>query len=300
MNSHPSADKGLPSRAFVAIAIAVVVFILFGLLAASYTLFLTVVAAMVLAAVLLFIMRRLSRRQRLGVIAAVAAVGVAGAALLLMRGGGELYPSAIIADVPAYSVTIRPDKATGSFVASEEANVKLEDFAAPSDAATRVKQTVNVAAHSKGLFIEEVTLTPLAGLRVSLPDGTQVSPMLVTDMDAKLVVKLQDLPKGSFYAARHALGLSSYPYLDTETLTWSPTDLGEDITFAYIKPPAHHLRALLGPFLTVSSASQWLVGTLAALLTALFGAFVQPALLQKLKDTLSPWLPSWMKESKRP
>lgn len=300
MNSEPAADQGIPSRALATITIVGVLFVLFGLLAASYVLFLTVVAAVVLAGVLLLFVRKLSRQQRLRFVAAVVAVGLLAAALLLLRSGNRTYPFAVIADVPAYSVTIRPDRATGAFIASEEASVKIEDFATTADAAPKFKQTTNITAHSKGLFVEEVTLTPLADMHVSLPDGAQISPVLMTDMDSKLVVNVQDLPRGSFYAARHARGLAAHPYLDTETLTWSPTDLSEDITFAYIKPPAHHLRALLGPFLTVSSASQWLVGALAALLTALFGAFVQPALLRKVKDILSPWLPLWMKATKRP
>lgn len=275
---------------------AIILSVLFGLLAVSYTLFVAVVAGIVLAVFLLLILHALSRQNRIALLALVIVAFLFGAALLL-RGGDELYPSAIVADVPAYSLTIRPGSAAGEFTISEEAEVKVEDFATSSEM-TRVKQSANVTARSKGLFLQEVTITPLADLRVSFPDGGQVAPMLLTDMDSRLVVKLQDIPKGSFYAARHALGLVAHPYLDTETLTWSPTDLSEAITFAYIPAPANHLRPLLGPFLTVSSLSQWLVGTLIAVLTALFGAFVQPALMQKLKASISPWLPAWMKGRK--
>ena len=287
----------LQSKAIVGLALVVILFVLFGLLAASYTLFIAAVAGIALALLILLLARVLSRRQRIALLVIVSVLALLFLAFML-RSGTETYPSAIVASVPAYTVTIRPGSELGAFVVSEEADVAVEDFASPAPQATRVKQTESIVAQSKGLFLHEVTITPLSDLRVSLPDGTRVTPMLLTDMDSRLVVKLQDLPKGSFYAARHALGLTAHPYLDTETLTWSPTDLGEAITFAYIPSPAHHLRPLLGPFLTVSSVSQWVVGAIVALMTALFGTFVQPALMQKLKTALLPWLPARMSDQK--
>jgi hypothetical protein len=295
MAPRPPRTSLFHSRMIIGLIAAGIALLLFGLLAVSYTLFAAAAFGVVLGIAVIAALRILTRRQRLLFLA------VAGGAVVLvlamsLRSGPRSYPMALVASVPAYSVTIRPGPDAGTFVVSEEADVEVESFTSPAPQATRVKASQTVAAASKGLFLQEVTFAPLAKLAVALPDGEEVPPALVTDMDSRLTVKLQDLPKGSFYAARHALNLAAHPYLDTETLTWSPTDLSDAISFAYVPSPANQLRPLLGPFLTASSLSQWAVGLIVALAAALFGTFVQPALMGRLKGTLNPWLPEWMKE----
>lgn len=299
MAPRPPLTSLFHSRLIVGMIAAAVLFMLFGLLAVSYTLFAAAAIGVALGIAVIALVRLLPRRWFFAVlgVAAVAALLMLG---LSLRSGPRSYPMALVASVPAYSVTIRPGPKAGTFVVSEEADVEVESFTAPAPQPTRVRASQTVAAASKGLFLQEVTFAPLAKLAVALPDGEQVSPVLVTDMDSKLSVKLQDVPKGSFYVARHALGLATHPYLDTETLTWSPTDLSDAISFAYVPSPANQLRPLLSPFLTASSLSQWAVGLVVALGAALFGTFVQPALMGRLKETLGPWLPQWMKEQKPP
>jgi hypothetical protein len=299
METRPPTTSLSHSRLIIGLIAAAVLFVLFGLLAVSYTLFAAAAIGIGLGVAVIALMRVLTRMQRLAVLA------VAGVALLLvlamtLRSGPRTYPMALVAAVPAYSVTIRPGQNAGTFVVSEEADVQVESFTAPAAQPTRVKASETITATSKGLFLQEVTFPPLAKLSVAMPGGGQFAPALVTDMDSRLAVKLQDLPVGSFYAARHALSLAAHPYLDTETLTWSPTDLSEPISFAYVPSPANHLRPLLGPFLTASSMSRWAVGLLVTLAAALFGTFIQPALMDRLKATLGPWLPEWMKEKKPP
>ena len=75
------------------------------------------------------------------------------------------------------------------------------------------------------------------------------------------------------------MGISSSPYLDTETVTWTVENLDGDIVFAYIPSPFHYLRPLLAPFISLATLSQWLFGLIGVVAGGLITAYARTWLL---------------------
>ncbi len=97
------------------------------------------------------------------------------------------------------------------------------------------------------------------------------------------VVTVQGLPRGAFWAARGGQDVQRQPYLDEETVTWRLRCAQAGITFAYLRPPWHHARPVLAPFVS------W--GTLREGLFA-FVVWLGSAVLAPV---LAEFLQSWLK-----
>jgi hypothetical protein len=210
--------------------------------------------------------------------------------------------------VHSYTLTLRPSGTDpANFIAIEEADVEMDDMTLDATVpltttragAPNVRLSRTVTAHNKGLLLREVSFTPLEDVTISLPQGGQVKPLLLSDPASKLTVRVQDLPSGSFYAARYAEQLASQPYLDTETLAWSMPALDDGVVFAYIASPFQNLRALLGPFLSLSSLGRWLIGLLGLAGGTVFSAFVQPNLVRVMQTKIGPAMMQRLKRQKK-
>lgn len=283
------------------IALIVLLILFIGLFLANYIAALAILAGVALATVLYAVLRT-ARRRNLAVLAGVAvviaALALLGAALNRSNTG---FPNMMTATVRTYNLSLRP--AASGFSASEEALVGLEELvlpSAPTPKPVTIKQTRTIAAAGRGWLLREVTFTPLFETEVTLPDGSKVAPLFLTDFDARLTVRVQDMPKGSFYAARHADNVVFDPYLDTETVTWSITNVNEDVAFAYIPSPWQNIRPLITPFLTASSLSQWLLGLVSMVGGSLFGMVIQPVLKSAAENHILPWLQKWLKKPEKP
>jgi hypothetical protein len=67
-----------------------------------------------------------------------------------------------------------------------------------------------------------------------------------SDPDEGIIVELLDLPKGAFLAAKHGEH-RSHPYISTEQVRWSQS--GDEVVFAFLSPPFHHLGLFVKPVL---------------------------------------------------
>ena len=90
-------------------------------------------------------------------------------------------------------------------------------------------------------------------------------------------IELNNIPLNAFYAAVYAYDEQHFPYVDTETITWSPGST--DVRFSYIAPPFQFLRPLLSPIMGASSASQWVVGLASIAGTLVFYPIIQRILV---------------------
>jgi hypothetical protein len=197
-------------------------------------------------------------------------------------GGEDAY-------VKEYTLTVKP-AASGAFTAAERAvlEVQRQTPATGTLAAAMPawEATHTVASVGKGWLLKEVTLSPLSDVELTMPDGSKAPAFISPAPGLKATVKLQGLPRGSFYAAKDALDVTVAPYLDTETVSWSVSSFSDDIVFAYIPSPFHHLRGLLSPFMTLASVGQWLMGILGAALGGVFSAYVKPPLVTLVQARL--------------
>ncbi len=97
-------------------------------------------------------------------------------------------------------------------------------------------------------------------------------------------IELNNIPLNAFYAAVYAYDEQHFPYVDTETITWSPGST--DVRFSYIAPPFQFLRPLLSPIMGASSASQWVVGLASIAGTLVFYPIIQPILVEGIQKVL--------------
>ncbi|NPA07120.1 MAG: hypothetical protein GXO54_06940 [Chloroflexi bacterium] len=107
------------------------------------------------------------------------------------------------------------------------------------------------------------------------------------------VVTVQGLPRGAFWAARGGQDIQRQPYLDEETITWRLRCAQAGITFAYLRPPWHHLRPLLAPFVSWGTLREglftFLVWLGSAVLAPVLAEFLQSWLKARMA-TLATWV----------
>lgn len=185
-------------------------------------------------------------------------------------------------DAPASGVTVVEDVFYSVYRGAETVYVDLS---------MRLPER-EVTSAPRGFLLREIAIEPLGGspyddLDLPLPDGGSVGARLCSPISCvSATVRLEDFPARSFFAAR---GVSEdqvevVPYVNTETITWTTSDLSGGIAFAYIPPPFQLLRPLLAPLVGASRASEWLVGLVGMVGAVLAGPFIRPVLEDLIED----------------
>ncbi len=162
-----------------------------------------------------------------------------------------------------------------------------------------------VESAQRGFLLREATLEPLGrgyreSFELSLPDGTEMATSLCSGGSCPLtLVRLEDFAARSFVDARGATNVVSEPYLNTETISWSTRSLSRGVTFAYMPPPLHHLRPLIGPLIGASGVSEWVVGLVGMFGTAVATPVVRPLVENWLEDRAAETVIDTVKKRRR-
>lgn len=149
----------------------------------------------------------------------------------------------------------------------------------------------------RGLFLKEIEISPLDAdpfFIFPLPDGREFQVKkqlgLLSSVSERLNyletnVKLIDFPADSFYSAKNATNIQVQKYLDTETVSWSSTEPGSDIQFAYLPPPYHHLHPNIRPFVEIFSVEHLifsLIGITITFVGLIITIILKPAVVPTL------------------
>jgi len=184
--------------------------------------------------------------------------------------------------VEEYEITIEPVKPNLSEFQVWEEAILSASF--PEEKTWSVSPAVRqIKGRNRGFVLKEFSIAPLE----NAPLGGAV---LRTDECRSSNVELRDFPIGSFYAARDAENLIRYPYVDTETITWSIRNLGRGIVFSYVPPPLRHFRPILAPFMGATSLSEWLIGLLGFIVAVAVIPIIRPVLLDIARKKLKSWV----------
>jgi hypothetical protein len=230
-------------------------------------------------------------RRSLLVLAVVLIFGVLIALTIFYVGRiARMSPSPIIRE---YHVVVEPME-SGRFKIREDIIIELRDVLSST---TEIKELAfslperEVASTSRGLLLNEIYIAPLqvsdsGYVSLTLQDGRAMDVLLCTFYCPKTNIEVRDLPKGSFYAAKESQDVKAYPYIDTETVSWSVRDLQEGITFAYVMPPFQQLRPAVDPLIGASSLSHLVVGVIGIALAIIVGPVVKPVVLDIFRDRL--------------
>lgn len=184
--------------------------------------------------------------------------------------------------IESYKTTLFPLYNLKEFQLREEIKLNqylLEDIF-PLDKkklSTLSKQQLNrqIISMNKGLILKEVYIKPLdidtnGYFNLKLVNSNHLIDQICKDICPKSRVELVNFPIGSFYEAQGGEDLKFSPYLDTETVSWSISNLERGIRFAYISPPYHHFRSFFNPFLKFASANKWIIVTITSLITFIY------------------------------
>ncbi|NPA26480.1 MAG: hypothetical protein GXO36_02610 [Chloroflexi bacterium] len=210
---------------------------------------------------------------------------VSGAAISAILVWGSFARYGLLVKVPQ-PAPVRPHTLAQP-IAFYVANITIEDpsagtgrvehlgYTSPEGQGTaRVLGTETFQARARGWWVREVVLsTP------SLPTGCV--PGRVT---------VQGLPRGAFWAALGAEDIQRQPYLEEEVVTWRIACAQAGITFAYLRPPWHHFRAVLAPFISFAAFRERLLTFLAWLISAVLAPVLAEMLQAWLKARLEPTL----------
>lgn len=207
----------------------------------------------------------------------------------------------------AYRLTLSPGETKGEMLAHEEViyNVMSQGSVAAADQLLTLPERV-VASETRGFLLREVTIMPLdAGaydlMAFPLPEGGEARAPLCTYLRCPIsTVRLEDFPQNAFVAARGVKTVESAPYLDTEIVTWTPTNLPDGITFAYIPAPFHHLRGVLMPLVGATSLDDWMIGLLAMIGSLIAAPLIVPILENVLEEVVGEWIKEMLKRRKEP
>lgn len=285
--------------------------VLAGLAIVDYGTALAVILGVVGAVVLVWLLRRLWRSPRRGLwlaaILVLLVVGVGGVALLnsllvspdFTGAGEDAAPEEPVGgaappevpqrelDITEYRATIRRDEAQGDgeIVLTEEVIYQVHENGTLIYADQLLALPPRpLASEPRGFLLREVSFEPLEvgpyeRVSLVLPDGTEMRAALCTFRSCPPArVELQDFPENAFFGARGVTMVESMPYLRTETITWTPADLSDGITFAYVPAPYHYLRPVLVPFIGASTLDDWMVSVIALLGTLVAAPLVVPLL----------------------
>jgi hypothetical protein len=279
--------------------------------AAALALVIGGMAAWLVLSLLRRLIQRMGRRAVWLLVAIPVTVGGIAAALILfalpmgtaiapqeVEGSGEPEEAPEIAPteavIRAYRVTVEPTDGTATFAVREEI---VYDLTVNGEITNR-DQLIQFAArevegNARGFLLREVEIEPLgqsvyADLRLPTPGGAYVDAPLCEPLACPpATVTLVDFPASSFYLARETTEVERVPYVQTETITWTTRTYERGLAFAYVPPPFHLMRPVIGPLLGASTASEWVAALVGALGGAVAIPLVKPLLVDIAEDKAS-------------
>lgn len=162
-----------------------------------------------------------------------------------------------------------------------------------------------IASHNIGFLLREIYIAPLdmdqkQDVKITLPDGKTYGGEFCGDTCPQVTVELVDFPKDAFFEAKTAENIERFPYIDTETITWSVRLPNKGIAMAYIRPPFQLLHSILTPFLGISSFSQWTVAMIGLFISIIFIPIVLPVFNDMAQDRLKTYLEKRSRKKTRP
>ena len=312
-------DTGL-RRWLGGVLLLIVLLVLLGLLIVSYQAALALVAGIVVAILLLIVGRwlihqvRKSQRRGLWIAAGLATLVCLGAVVVLALIGpviGGTFPIEEEAseepveaqsEVPprvvieTYTVEASPleklvagvwvqERLIYDVVAGDDLLADDEDMILPER---------RVLSRRKGFLLREVTVEPLgegpyATVSVPWADGSTLDARLCGATCPVTTIRVEDLPKGAFYAARGTETVNVTEYINTEIITWTTSDLSDGIVFAYITPPFQVLRPVLAPLIGASNANEWAIGVFGMLTSVIGAPLIKPVAENLVQDAVLDW-----------
>ena len=173
----------------------------------------------------------------------------------------------------------------------------------------------STATMGRGIVLREVNIQPITSILITLP-APQFSKKSVPmtfpfrsdvieqvpvpsgprrwsfDLNGGKTIKvvIEGMPQNSFYQAKGAPDLKKSPYLGQEEVRWSINDLDQDVKFAFIPTPYHHIRPILSPVLDMASLSKWLIGITGFLGTTGLTLVARPVLFRPATARVDSWL----------
>ena len=282
-----------------AIVVSVLAFLV-GLLTLNYSAAAVLILGAALAWPAVKLARFLAARWRRILLPLFFAVSIA-ACLLYTRYLVPLYLSADFSPplISGYHLTISsPDWGSGVFLLKETVSInpKWAEFTHETSLPSSIDLPERkVTSRDIGLFTREVKITPgqpdpSGEVMITLPDGSTFKGAICSFSCDSISIQLEDAPRGSFLAARDAENIKTHPYVDTETISWSVIDLGQGITFAFVRPPFNYVRPIIAPLLGVTALNQWLLGILGSVFTLVITPILRPLILSTAQKSFSPWL----------
>ena len=270
------------------IAVCVLAFLV-GLLTLNYFDAAVLILGAVLAWPLVRLVRFLIANWRKVLLPLFFALAIA-ACLLYTRFLAPLYFSTLPSPpiINGYHLTISiPDWGSGVFLIKETVNINPQwaelnhQTALPSSIDLPERK---VTSRDIGLFTREVRIIPgqpdpSGEVMITMPNGSTFKGTMCSFSCGKISIELIDAPKGSFLTARDAENIKEHPYVDTETISWSVIDLGQGITFAFVRPPFNYVRPIIAPLLGVTALNQWLLGILGSVCTLVVTPILRPLIL---------------------
>ncbi len=186
-------------------------------------------------------------------------------------------------ELTGYSAEIEPmDLAAGSFRVNEqivykEWEAKCNGFEWEYDKVIQeeVKQDLPgriVKSTKSGLFLHEVII-----------------PYQLQDYDCcpdEGKVRIKELPDHSFYDAQYANDLNVDEYLGIQTISWTTSDIGADLRFAYLPHPFYYVRGLLDPVIDLSKTDNWILAVFGSAASYMILSVIKPFLLDGVKNKL--------------
>ncbi len=204
--------------------------------------------------------------------------------------------------VESYQVTIqRADGKSGDFLIKETVtiNPKWVEYAKAENVPPTVELPERkVTSADVGLLTREVRITPVqanssAVAVLTLPDGRTLTGRMCYSCE-NASVTWRDAPSGSFLGAKDAEGVQKYPYLNTETVSWSVINLEQGVTFAFVPPPFQYVKPVIQPLLGASSLDKWVLGILGLVGTLVISPIVRPVISSALQKRFGSWFEAWV------
>jgi hypothetical protein len=222
--------------------------------------------------------------------------------LLLLFPGLGSGPGDIEVEVKSLHMTIEPvDTSLKTFWLEEELVLDLSPLEPLLHADVQPQMRLprrQVAASKQGWLLREVRFQVPPSVTLRLVDNVLTNTLFIY-ADTQVSVELRDMPLKSFYAAQDAQDLETYPYIDTETITWRVLDPDRGISFAFVQPPYQRFRGVLKPFLGASSLGEWLLGLVGIVGSAIVFPIFKDVLFDVAGDKVKAWLEKRLKRKKK-
>jgi hypothetical protein len=195
--------------------------------------------------------------------------------------------------VEHYDVSLHPTmKSLRSFRLDEEwlVDSKYAEHYLKTNGPVLHRAGATINSQRRGPFLRILSLTPpeedSTGVAVErFPDGSRGRALGLWYPRTRATVRwtLQELPRGSFYAASNATVLRDAPFLDTETVQLEAIDPERSIVVALLIPAAAGFRAILAPLLSIWNLREWVFWACGAVMGSVIGSVFWPIVANRLK-----------------